>query len=496
MPLRVCNGFRWIGLRVAAMLIAFATPASAQSVSLPAWDVTLRAGIYEDVNFGNQGFLETKSSTNPDKVRRALLKFDTHRTIPAGSRIDSATLTLTVRSGSVRSRHLAVYCVPSSFDELQATWHLRKGTLNWGAPGGDVGHQHGVVAVTNVAGSKVIIDVTAIAREAMQRPSRYTRVLLVDIDGTTGASYMAYYSNEASPALRPNLVVNYRVGATTAPDPPDPPDRPDPPKPHDPPKPPDPPKSRNPNAKTLRVLQWNIQQGWTSNGKPNLDLVVDWVIKMDPDVISFNEIIHYASPAADHIKIIADKLKARTGETWSYNWIQKSGAKGGEGEAVMSRLPFESTATNLLPHNRSAAEAMVMVNGRAVNVISTHLDYNASWSSTRRLAQIKELKPWAETFAEQRIIMGDFNAWPQLREIHEMKEEYRDAWAEAEKTNDDVGYPGNSEGNTRKNRLDYVFYSKDAHALVVKKAQVYDTRDARGNKPSDHNPLVVTFEVR
>lgn len=476
MSVRVCNGFGWNGVRLAAMLLAFAAPALAQSVSLSAEDATLRPGIYEDVNFGNQTFLETKSSTDLDKVRRTLLKFDTHQTIPAGSRINSATLTLTVKSGSVPLRHLAVYCVPSSFDELQTTWHLRKGTLNWGAPGGDVEHQHGVVAVTNVAGSKVTIDVTAIVREALQRSSRYTRVLLVDVDGTSGASYMAYYSNEASSALRPNLVVNYRARTPTTPDPPTPP--------------------HLRAGPTLRVLQWNIQQGWTSNGKPNLDLVVDWIIKMKPDVISFNEIIHQAAPTADHIKIIANKLKARTGETWSYNWIQKSGAAGGEGEAVMSRLPFVSTATNLLPHNRSAAQGMVMVNGRAVNVISTHLDYNPSWSSTFRLAQIKDLKPWAATFAEQRIIMGDFNAWPQLREIQEMKKEYRDAWAEAVKANTDVSYPGNPDGNTRKNRLDYVFYSTTATALIVKKAQVYDTRDARGVRPSDHSPLVVTFEVR
>src|SRR4051812_24570143 len=130
MRVRVCRVFGWAALRVTATLAVFASAAAAQTVSLPAADTTLRPGIYEDVNFGDQDFLETKSSRVLDKVRRTLLKFDTHTTIPEGRRINSATLTLTVKTGNAPTRHLAVYCVPASFDELQTTWHLRKGTLD------------------------------------------------------------------------------------------------------------------------------------------------------------------------------------------------------------------------------------------------------------------------------------------------------------------------------------------------------------------------------
>src|SRR3982750_571642 len=168
MAVRVCRRVGWGCVCVAALLAAFAGPAAAQVVSLPAADATIRPGIYERTNFGDQDFLETKSSNDPDRVRRALLKFDTDTAIPAGSEINSATLTLTVKSGSVHSRRIAVYCVPSSFDELQTTWNLRKGALNWRTGGGDVGHHHGVFIVTNVPGSKVTVDVTGIAREAMQ----------------------------------------------------------------------------------------------------------------------------------------------------------------------------------------------------------------------------------------------------------------------------------------------------------------------------------------
>jgi endonuclease/exonuclease/phosphatase family metal-dependent hydrolase len=470
MPVRVCKGSGWASLFAAAMLMAIAVPAMAQTVSLPAADVTLRPGMYEDTNFGSQGFVETKASNDPDSLRRTLLKFDTHTTIPAGSPINSAILTLTVKSGSVASRTISVFCVPESFDEFQATWFVRKSSMNWSTPGGTLGHQHGVVTVTNVPGSKVNIDVTAITREAMQTSSRYTRLMLIDNGTLATASYMAYYSNQASSSLRPKLVVNY--GTSVIPPPPPPPP---------------------PGGTILRVLQWNVQQGHKTNGQSNIDAVVDWVIKMKADVISFNEIMHYASASSDMVKLIADKLGARTNKTWSYKWVQKWGAASGEGEAVMSHYPFVSTAQYLLPVQRSVAEAMIIVNGRTINVLSTHLDAN---SSSYRMTQIRELKPWATTFAQQRLVVGDFNAWPGTAEINEMLKDYRDAWGQAVKANTDLAYSSNPDGNTRNSRIDWVFYSTGATSLVLTGAQVFDTHDANGVRPSDHNPLVATFEVR
>src|SRR5262245_48053147 len=61
-------------------------------------DTTIRNGSYANTNF-NGGVLITRASADPEWQRRALLKFDTKNTIPEGTRITSATLTLTVKSG-------------------------------------------------------------------------------------------------------------------------------------------------------------------------------------------------------------------------------------------------------------------------------------------------------------------------------------------------------------------------------------------------------------
>jgi endonuclease/exonuclease/phosphatase (EEP) superfamily protein YafD len=72
---------------------------------------------------------------------------------------------------------------------------------------------------------------------------------------------------------------------------------------------------------------------------------------------------------------------------------------------------------------------------------------------------------------------------------------YYDVWREAVIDGAAVAFSGNS-GQTRNGRIDYIFQSKGAVALVLKGARVFDTRDASGVRPSDHRPLLATFEVR
>jgi endonuclease/exonuclease/phosphatase family metal-dependent hydrolase len=152
-------------------------------------------------------------------------------------------------------------------------------------------------------------------------------------------------------------------------------------------------------------------------------------------------------------------------------------------------LPIDAVASHLLSYDRSVAGVRVVVNGRSINMFSTHLDHQ---SSTRRLAQVIELKSWAATFPEQRIVAGDFNWYPGTTEINEMTETYKDAWVIAKSKGTATSYAGNPEGYTRNNRIDYVFYSKTASALSVASAQVVDTR---ASQVSDHRPVVVNFIV-
>jgi endonuclease/exonuclease/phosphatase family metal-dependent hydrolase len=87
------------------------------------------------------------------------------------------------------------------------------------------------------------------------------------------------------------------------------------------------------------------------------------------------------------------------------------------------------------------------------------------------------------------------NAWPDQTSIAQFDKYYNDSWAVAVKAGTAVAFSGNN-GETKKGRIDYIFYSKNTTSLAVKSSQVYDTRDANGVMPSDHRPVLTTFEVR
>src|SRR3982074_1538247 len=92
--------------RVGALVFssAAASTASAQTtvtLNQPETQVvwaTMRGGSYADHN--DRSVLATRASDNLEYNRRALLKFDTQNTIPSGTTITSALLTVTVKSGS------------------------------------------------------------------------------------------------------------------------------------------------------------------------------------------------------------------------------------------------------------------------------------------------------------------------------------------------------------------------------------------------------------
>ena len=243
----------------------------------------------------------------------------------------------------------------------------------------------------------------------------------------------------------------------------------------------------------LKVLDWNTHHGEGTDGVYNLQRFVTRIAQTGANVVSLNEVEKFTSWGnEDQPARYAALLKAATGATWHYTFAQRDGASKGQGNLILSTFPIEAADQKVLSYSRSVAMARIVVNGTRVHVFSTHLDAE---SSSRRATQMKELKAWAAGFAQQHIYAGDFNAWPGASEIANMTSAAYDAWAKAKASSIATAYPGNEEGNTRNSRIDYVWYSKSASRLTLKGAQVFDTRDSKGVMPSDHRPLMATFQV-
>jgi endonuclease/exonuclease/phosphatase family metal-dependent hydrolase len=244
----------------------------------------------------------------------------------------------------------------------------------------------------------------------------------------------------------------------------------------------------------LKVLDWNIHHGVGTDGNYNIGRIADWIVRTGANVVSLNEVEKYTGWGnEDQPARFAALLRSKTGKTWYYNFAQRDGNTNGQGNLILSTFPLESSGDRELSYSRSVARVAIIVNGIRVNVYSTHLDAD---SSSRRSTQMRELLSWADNYPEQRVIAGDFNAWPGATEISIMKADYKDAWAVAQSLDVDVAYSGNTAGNTRNSRIDYIWHSEGASRLRLRQARVFDTRNSSGVMPSDHRPLMVTYEVR
>jgi endonuclease/exonuclease/phosphatase family metal-dependent hydrolase len=262
------------------------------------------------------------------------------------------------------------------------------------------------------------------------------------------------------------------------------------------PPPPPPPDQPSTLGTTIKVLDWNTHHGIGTDGVFSLDRFIPYIVKSGANVVSLNEVEKNVGGSYGNVDApakYASLLKAATGKTWYYKFAQRDGNTNGQGNLILTTFQIEDSDDYQLSYSRSVARVQILVGGIRVNVFSTHLDAD---SSARRTTEMNELKSWASSFPEQRILCGDFNAWPGAGEIANMTSAYTDTWAAAKTAGTSVAYDGNEAGNTRNSRIDYVWLSKGSSRTTIKASQVFDVRNSSGVAPSDHRPVMTTLLVK
>ncbi len=246
---------------------------------------------------------------------------------------------------------------------------------------------------------------------------------------------------------------------------------------------------------TIRVMHWNLYHGQDSNRKWAFPRQMEVIYNARPDIISLNEVEKFNSSYGniDQAAEIAKYMTSKTGRTWYQYMVVGSGSSRGIGNAIISRFPLNNSNVCKVSSSRNAVRAGMTVNGRTFNFWSTHL---AADSASSRAVEVNALQACMSNFAQQRVVAGDFNAGSSTAEIKDMTAGHLDGWAYAKSLGVAVNYSGNCDGCTRNSRIDYVFVSKEATALLLKKVEIIDTRNASGVMASDHKPMIATFEVR
>jgi endonuclease/exonuclease/phosphatase family metal-dependent hydrolase len=240
-------------------------------------------------------------------------------------------------------------------------------------------------------------------------------------------------------------------------------------------------------------MQWNIHKTKNAYGVCDPNRTADVIVAQNPHVVSLNEVDHYSGSCAwtfDMGAHIQSLLQSKTGVTWYRKNVVTSGGSNGVGNVVLSRLAPVATGSALLSYDRGIAEMTVNVNGRNVNIYSTHLAHDSAYW---RGVQVSEILRWVTNWSDPRIIMGDFNTWPNTSEYYNMASAYQDAWVAGLSAGTAWAYNGT--GATRgDSRLDYVFHSKNS-VLTLQGIKVVDTR-LNGLAASDHDPIVAVYTVQ
>jgi endonuclease/exonuclease/phosphatase family metal-dependent hydrolase len=234
-------------------------------------------------------------------------------------------------------------------------------------------------------------------------------------------------------------------------------------------------------AARLRLLQWNVAHGGTrTDGVYDPQNTVNWIVKMNPDVASLNEFDNATQAATIH-----RLLETKTGLNWEYHYDR--------GNMVITKLPVTDRDVCIVNAavGRKSTFLGILLNGKPVSVYSAHL----SLTDSERLVEIPALQACASNKVESRILAGDFNMQATSTSYAKAIVGHTDAWKAAKSAGTAVNYPGNCDGCTKNSRIDYVFTSQGA-ALVVKGAEVVDTRNSAGVAASDHKPMVVTYDVK
>jgi endonuclease/exonuclease/phosphatase family metal-dependent hydrolase len=431
-------------------------------------DLSIQGGSAAYTDFSSSDALCSKVSSAA-YTRRIFLKFDTQDFVPANATIQSAKLYLTLKAAeSSENRPLTAFYVTKSFVTQETNWYYYRAGQAWSSAGGDLGQSFGTTYVNNAVGSSYAFDITNLVQRTVNGEfgSRYTRVALIDTGGATSGNYREFWSTRAAnTSVRPRLVITYGSGTTTTT------------------------STSSSTGTTLRVMQWNIHKTKGSDGVCNPDRIANTIVAQRPDVVSLNEVNFFSGECAwtfDMGEKLRSLVQSKTGMTWYAQNVNPNGV----GNVLLSRFAPTQSNSYILDYGRGVAHIAITVNGRTVHLFSTHVEYdNASW----RPIQIREAVNWVSGFSDPRIVMGDFNTWPNTSDYYIIATPLQDSWAAAASSGTATSYNGTGATHGT-SRFDYVFTSR-VSTLWLNNVNVPNTQ-VNGVWPSDHDPVVALFTVK
>src|SRR5258707_9446493 len=184
------------------------------------------------------------------------------------------------------------------------------------------------------------------------------------------------------------------------------------------------------STQTLRVMTYNIHVGVGMDKKLDLGRIAGVINAQHPDLVGLQEVDRGVT-RTQRIDEIAELAKlTRMDHAFAFNLLYQGGQYG---VAVLSRSPIRATDHRLYQNTREAERrgfirAEVIVNGRVLNFVTTHLDYQYD---DGRLFEAEQLLRALKDVKGPLIVIGDFNDIPAGRAYQQMRYRFGDAWIES-----------------------------------------------------------------
>ena len=236
--------------------------------------------------------------------------------------------------------------------------------------------------------------------------------------------------------------------------------------------------------KTVRVMTYNIHVGVGMDKKLDLQRIAEVINQEHPDLVGLQEVDRGVkrTEGKDEIAELAKMTDMH------FAFAHNLDYQGGQyGVAILSRFPIGAIDHRKYENRREAERrglirVEVVVGGKTINFVTTHLDYQYD---DGRLFEAEQMLKFLQDIKGPLIVVGDFNDEPSGSAYKLMLSGFEDAWLHSRAKEVGLSYPADQPTK----RIDYIF-TRRTDRVRAKKAWV------RNTLASDHLPLVADLELK
>src|SRR5688572_17803193 len=206
--------------------------------------------------------------------------------------------------------------------------------------------------------------------------------------------------------------------------------------------------------RTIRVMTYNIHVGVGMDKKLDLQRIAHVINAARPDLVGLQEVDRGVKRTEGKDEIV--ELAAMT--RMEYAFAPNLDYQGGKyGVAILSRFPIKNIDHRMFENKRETERRGMLrieveVDGKRLNFVTTHLDYQFE---DGRLFETEQMLKLLEGVKGPTIVVADLNDVPTGSAYKLMRTRFDDAWVTSAAKTDGFSYPADKPVK----RIDHIFFS-------------------------------------